>query len=219
MRRLALVLSMAFFCCCSNATLFASSVENENLNARIKLLQERLKQFQNREYKDAEEKLIVEEEAIDLILDKDESLLPIPEMPVNNEMAERLVEDFENRSDVAMTVLFHDSEFDQKYEANKSFFAMIDPPKVIFEGNIEESIENEINNLENTMVNTEVNTAFNPQNTVYEQVNTAYNPENNYTNKQEFYESLRQKVLNATRSNVLNENERQQLLASLDYLR
>ena len=171
MRRLALVLSMAFFCFCT-PSLFASSVENENLNARIKLLQERLKEFQNREYKDAEEKLIVEEEAIDLILDKDESLLPIPEMPVNNEMAERLVEDFENRSDVAMTVLFHDSDFDEKYSANKSFFAMIDPPKVIIEGSIEESIENtlENNNMNNNLIR------------------AAYTAENKIENTQEFYE-------------------------------
>ena len=195
MRRLALVLSMAFFCCCSNATLFASSVENENLNARIKLLQERLKQFQNREYKDAEEKLVVEEEAIDFILDQDESLLPLPEMPVNNEMAERLVEDLENRSDVAMTVLFHDTDFDEKYGASKSFFAMIDPPKVILEGSVDDE----------PIYNT---------NTEYNRVNNNYN---NVGDKQQFYESLRQKVLHATRSNKLDEGERQQLLASLDY--
>ena len=57
MRKLALGLCVALLFFCSNNTSFASSTENENLNARIKLLQERLKEFQNREYKDAEEKL------------------------------------------------------------------------------------------------------------------------------------------------------------------
>ena len=35
-------------------------------------------------------------------------------------------------------------------------------------------------------------------------------------NKQEFYEQLRQKVLNATRSSKLDNEERRQLLASLN---
>ena len=172
MRKLALCLGVAFLCFCCSSASFASSTENENLNARIKLLQERLKEFQNREYKDAEEKLIVEEEGIDLILDQDESLLPLPLMPISDETAEQIVEELENRADVAVTVLFHDSDYDEKYEANKSFFAMIDPPKVIIEDSLED--------------------------------------------KQHFYESLRQKVLTATRSSKLDNEERQQLLASLD---
>ncbi len=172
MRKSTLSICLAFFCIISNIVL-ASSTENENLNARIRLLQERLKQFQNREYKDAEEKMIVEEEAIDLILDQDESLLPIAEIPITDENAERIVEDLENRADVAMTVLFHDTDFDQTFETNtKSFFAMIDPPKVIIEDSIDD--------------------------------------------KQVFYESLRQKVLQATRSGKLDSEERRQLLASLD---
>ncbi len=204
MRKCALSLCLALFCICINSVSFASSTENENLNARIRLLQERLKEFQNRQYKDAEEKMIVEEEAIDLILDQDESLLPIPEMPVTDEMAEKIVEDLENRSDVAMTVLFHDSEFDQNYPASKSFFAMIDPPKVIIEGYVEPNLDiRSASRIEENIVENNDNEE-NHASSVIE-------------NKQQFYESLRQKVLQATRSNKLDEEERQQLLASLDY--
>lgn len=139
MRRLVLGLVMAFCCFCCN-TAFASSASSDGLNARIKSLQERLKQFQSRSYADAEEKLVVEEEAIDLILDRDaESILPpstlssLSSTLITNETVEQLVEDFENRSDVALTVLFHDSEPDSLYAANKEFFSMIEPPKVIIE--------------------------------------------------------------------------------------
>ena len=109
MRRLALGLGMAFLClCCSNA--YAEISSSDSMNLRIKSLQERLKQFQNRTYADEEDKLVDEEEAVDLILDRaDESILPVAEIPMNSELAEKIVEDLENRSDVAMTVLFHES--------------------------------------------------------------------------------------------------------------
>lgn len=137
MRRLALGLGMAFLClCCSNA--YAEISSSDSMNLRIKSLQERLKQFQNRTYADEEDKLVDEEEAVDLILDRaDESILPVAEIPMNSELAEKIVEDLENRSDVAMTVLFHESDNEGFYGANKDF-AMIEPPKVIIEDSPED---------------------------------------------------------------------------------
>lgn len=137
MRRLALGLGMAFLClCCSNA--YAEISSSDSMNLRIKSLQERLKQFQNRTYADEEDKLVDEEEAVDLILDRaDESILPVAEIPMNSELAEKIVEDLENRSDVAMTVLFHESDDEGFYGANKDF-AMIEPPKVIIEDSPED---------------------------------------------------------------------------------
>ena len=140
MRRLALGLGIAFFCFFCSGVSFASSIENDNLNSRIKALQERLKEFQNREYKDHEEKIIAEEEAIDLILDQDESLLPLPEVTIDEEIAEQIVEDLENRSDVAMTVLFHDSSEDERFESKKSFFSSIDAPKVFEKFDAEKAV-------------------------------------------------------------------------------
>lgn len=191
MRRLALGLGMAFFCFCCSGISFASSIENDNLNSRIKALQERLKEFQNREYKDHEEKIIAEEEAIDLILDQDETLLPLPEITINEEIAEQIVEDFENRSDVAMTVLFHDNETDEPILQNKSFFASIDAPKV----------------FEKFDANKAVYSMIEPPKVIIED-----GPED----KQQFYENLRIKVLQATRSSKLDHDERQQILASLN---
>ncbi len=179
MRRLALGLGVAFFCFFCSGISLASSLENDNLNSRIKALQERLKEFQNREYKDHEEKMVAEEEAIDFILVQDDGFLPLPELTITEEIAEQIVEDFENRSDVAMTVLFHDNESDEiapkvfdKFDANKAVYSMIEPPKVIIEDGTED--------------------------------------------KQQFYENLRIKVLQATRSNKLDHEERRQILASLN---
>ncbi|MBQ3644853.1 MAG: hypothetical protein II961_09675 [Candidatus Riflebacteria bacterium] len=191
MRRLALGLGIAFFCFFCSGVSFASSIENDNLNSRIKALQERLKEFQNREYKDHEEKIIAEEEAIDLILDQDESLLPLPEVTIDEEIAEQIVEDLENRSDVAMTVLFHDSSEDERFESNKSFFASIDAPKVFEKFDAEKAVYSMIE----------------PPKVIIED-----SPED----KQQFYESLRIKVLQATRSSKLDQEEREQILASLN---
>lgn len=180
MRKLVLSLGMAFCCLCCNAA-FASSASSDELNARIKSLQERLKQFQNRSYADSEEKLVVEEEAIDLILDREaENILPpsalsnLSSTLITDETVEQLVEDFEKRSDVALTVLFHDSESDNFYVANKEFFAAIEPPKVIIETEQE--------------------------------------------SKQRFYDSLRQRVFNATRKGKSDPEDIRQQLAKLDSL-
>ena len=192
LRRLALGLGIAFFCFCCGGASFASSNDNDNLNLRIKALQERLKEFQNREYKDHEEKMIAEEEAIDLILDQDESLLPVPEIIINEKSAEKIVEDLENRSDVAMTVLFHDDgELDDRFEPNKSFFSMLEPPKI----------------MEKFEANKAVYSMIEPPKVIIED-----GPED----KQQFYENLRIKVLQATRSSKLDQEERQQILASLN---
>ena len=158
---------------------------------KLKEKQERLKEFQNREYKDHEEKIIAEEEAIDLILDQDESLLPLPEVTIDEEIAEQIVEDLENRSDVAMTVLFHDSSEDERFESNKSFFASIDAPKVFEKFDAEKAVYSMIE----------------PPKVIIED-----SPED----KQQFYESLRIKVLQATRSSKLDQEEREQILASLN---
>lgn len=174
MRKLAIGLGIAFFCFCCNTNAFASSTENENLNARIRALQERLKEFQQREYKDHEEKVIAEEEAIDLILEEDPSLLSDSnkiEIPRDPALVEKFLEDFENSSDVNVTVLFHDSDLGENYGAIKSF-AMIEPPKIIIEDSQEE--------------------------------------------KQQFYDSLRRKVFQATRNARINNQERHQILASLE---
>lgn len=175
MRRLAIGLGMAFsLFCCSNIAL-ASSIENENLNARIRALQERLKEFQKREYKDHEEKIIAEEEAIDLILEED-SILPEPdkiEEPIDTETAEKRLDDFEKRSDVAVTVLFHDNDTSESYGAIKNF-ALIEPPKIIIDDGQDD--------------------------------------------KQQFYETLRRKVFQATRNARQNNVERHHMLASLDSL-
>lgn len=138
MRKLALGLGMAFlYLCCSSA--YAEVSSTDSMNSRIKSLQERLKQFQHRTYADEEDKLVGEEEAVDLILDRaDESILPVAEIPITDDMAEKIVEDFENRTDVAVTVLFHDTDTEGGfYGANKDF-AMIEPPKVIIEDSPED---------------------------------------------------------------------------------
>jgi hypothetical protein len=171
MRKLALGLSIACFCLCFNNLSFASSTENENLNARIKSLQERLKEFQNREYKDHEEKLIVEEEGIDLILEEEAKRLTNPNLSMNIEAAERKVEELENRLDVAVTVLFHDNEYNGSYGANKNI-DIIEPPKVIMEDSAED--------------------------------------------RQILYDSLRKKVLQATRSGKMPVEEKLQAFVNLE---
>jgi hypothetical protein len=191
MRRLALGLGVAFFCFFCSGISLASSLENDNLNSRIKALQERLKEFQNREYKDHEEKMVAEEEAIDFILVQDDGFLPLPELTITEEIAEQIVEDFENRSDVAMTVLFHDNESDEILEPSKSFFASIDAPKV----------------FDKFDANKAVYSMIEPPKVIIE---------DGTEDKQQFYENLRIKVLQATRSNKLDHEERRQILASLN---
>ena len=191
MRRLALGLGVAFLCFFCSGISFASSMENDNLNSRIKALQERLKEFQNREYKDHEEKMVAEEEAIDFILVQDDGFLPLPELTITEEIAEQIVEDFENRSDVAMTVLFHDNESDEILEPSKSFFASIDAPKV----------------FDKFDANKAVYSMIEPPKVIIE---------DGTEDKQQFYENLRIKVLQATRSNKLDHEERRQILASLN---
>ena len=191
MRRLALGLGVAFFCFFCSGISLASSLENDNLNSRIKALQERLKEFQNREYKDHEEKMVAEEEAIDFILVQDDVFLPLPELTITEEIAEQIVEDFENRSDVAMTVLFHDNESDEILEPSKSFFASIDAPKV----------------FDKFDANKAVYSMIEPPKVIIE---------DGTEDKQQFYENLRIKVLQATRSNKLDHEERRQILASLN---
>ena len=191
MRRLALGLGVAFFCFFCSGISLASSLENDNLNSRIKALQERLKEFKNRKYKDHEEKMVAEEEAIDFILVQDDGFLPLPELTITEEIAEQIVEDFENRSDVAMTVLFHDNESDEILEPSKSFFASIDAPKV----------------FDKFDANKAVYSMIEPPKVIIE---------DGTEDKQQFYENLRIKVLQATRSNKLDHEERRQILASLN---
>lgn len=129
MRKLALGLGMVFLClCCGSAS--ADTFSSDKMNTRIKSLQERLKQFQQRSYADDEKQMVVDEETVDLILNiDDESFLPAPEVPMFDEQAEKRVEAFENRSDVAVTVLFHD---DEPLKINKEI-SVIAPPKLFFE--------------------------------------------------------------------------------------
>ncbi len=174
MRKIAIGLGIAFLLSLSNSASLASSIENQNLNARIKSLQERLKEFQQREYKDHEEKMVAEEEAIDLILEEEANLLQAQEKvetTINQELAEKFIDEFENRSDVALTVLFHDNDLGERYSANKSF-DIIEPPKIIIEDEQDE--------------------------------------------KQQFYDSLRKKVFQATRNYRMNNQERRHILASLE---
>lgn len=139
MRKFALGFGMAFlclFCCSANATVLGS----DNMNSRIKSLQERLKQFHNKAFADEEERMIVEEEVVDLILEKtDESILASSDVQITHEMAERIVEELESRSDVAMTVLFHDNESEGFFGVSKEF-TMIDPPKVIIDDSEDEKV-------------------------------------------------------------------------------
>ena len=82
-----------------------------------------------------EEKMVENEECVELILDRaGDSILPQPEKPIEGPMAEQIVEELESRTDVAMTVLFHDTDLDKEVAVN-SDYGNIEPPRLIFEDN------------------------------------------------------------------------------------
>lgn len=181
MRKLAIGLGLACFCLLCSGNAYAESYDNENLNARIKMLQERLKEFQKRDSVHTEEdKKIIEEEFVDLIFDrKDESLLPTPEKIIDSAEAEKLVEEFENRNDVAMTVLFHDNS--EGFFAVSKNFASIEPPRVFMDDY--EPAEPVLSE------STEMAAAVKPSTVI----------DSDY-DRQQLYEELRRKVYAATRS-------------------
>ncbi len=140
MRKTAVGIGLALCCMCCSGALYADDLVTGNsttLNSRIQSLQARIKEFHARDTTalSEEEKMVEDEECVELILDRaGDSILPQPEKPIEGSVAEQIVEELENRTDVAMTVLFHDTDLDKEVAVN-SDYGNIEPPRLIFEDN------------------------------------------------------------------------------------
>lgn len=99
MRKLFVGLGMAGLILAGSSEAMAQKTPtSKELNERIKALRSRLQDFQMKSVRNTDGQRQVSRESVELILDQ-------PDVKV-----EKIVEELENRKDVAVTVLFHDAD-------------------------------------------------------------------------------------------------------------